>query len=66
MAVPVETNLLALCIDDAADKLDDFARAIRRRMSDCVADADRARAALNRRRVKQHKRAANHGTKQGI
>ena len=53
MSVPIQSNFLALLIDDAAHKLHDFARAVRCCMANGVADANRTRAATNRRGVKR-------------
>ena len=56
VAMPIKPNLLTLFVDDSAHELHNFARPVRRRMTNGVAHAKRARAAANRGGVKRANR----------
>src|SRR6201992_2574056 len=56
MAVPVETDFLALLFDDLFDEANDRACSVGRGVAYCVADADRSRATAYRGRVESANR----------
>ena len=54
--MPIQANVFALFVNDAAHKFHYFPRAVGGRMPNRVADANRARAAANSGRIKRANR----------